>query len=193
MAWRTSGIGMYLMASEADWKVLSFRPRSGGVHRSLSCSGARPRTIPASPTMTADCTLARRAAENGPNEAKSSSDEAKGPSYTGIMKINEKSARQENTKGAGDWGRHHCRTQGRWRPNRALIRHMQGAGPAQSGGLQGGKGGPALTLGASIRRPPDFSTWTMPPITGRPSSGFMCSAYGRWGGWRPRAVRKHCD
>ena len=34
----------------------------------------------ASPTMTADCTLARRAAGNGPNGAKSSSDEAKDPS-----------------------------------------------------------------------------------------------------------------
>ena len=27
--------------------MLSFRPRSGGVHRSLSCSGARPRTVAA--------------------------------------------------------------------------------------------------------------------------------------------------
>ena len=42
--------------------------------------------------------LQRRTAENGPNEAKSTSDEAKDPSYTGTVKINEKSARQENNQ-----------------------------------------------------------------------------------------------
>jgi hypothetical protein len=53
MAWRTSAIGMYPMESGADWKVLSFRPRSGGVHRSLSCSGARPRTVQMKPNQRA--------------------------------------------------------------------------------------------------------------------------------------------
>jgi hypothetical protein len=52
----------------------------------------------ASPTMIADCTLAPRAAGNGPNGAKSSSDEAKDPSYTGTTKINEKSARRDNNQ-----------------------------------------------------------------------------------------------
>ena len=52
----------------------------------------------ASPTMTADCTLGPRAAGNGPNGAKSSSDEAKDSSYTGTTKINEKSAWQENNQ-----------------------------------------------------------------------------------------------
>ena len=105
----------------------------------------------ASPTMTADCTLARREAGNGPNGAKSSSDEAKDPSYTGTTKINEKSARQENNQRSRRLGASSLPHPRPVAANRALIRHMQGAGPAQSGGLQGGKGGPALPSDMLLR------------------------------------------
>ena len=99
MAWRTSAIGMYPMGSAADWKALWFRPRSGGVQRWLSCRGARPRTLPARrQPWQRTATLVRRAAESGPNEAKLPRDGAKDPSYTGTVKTNAKSARQEKNQ-----------------------------------------------------------------------------------------------
>jgi hypothetical protein len=105
----------------------------------------------ASPTMIADCTLAPRAAGNGPSGAKHRAMRPKIHRTQAPRRSTKRAHGKKTTKGAGDWGRHHCRTQGRWRPNRALIRHMQGAGPAQSGGLQGGKGGPALPSDMLLR------------------------------------------